>query len=575
MIGEDYLEFRARLGTVLFSLGRLADKVGVHPSRTPVINSVVKGLRDPFLFVVVGEVNAGKSTLLNAFFGEEMCAMGVLPTTDRINVFQYSQEPRTVDLGPTLRENYRSNSFLHDFHIVDTPGTNAIDSSHQIITEQFLPAADLVVFVMSVMNPWSGSTWELLERITGSWRRHLVLVLQQCDLRTPEEVRIIEEHVRFTAQKRLGQNFPIFPVSARKAYLARTTAVDRDRLFEESRFAPLEAYISRLVTQESRRMDKLANAIQTGRVLLEEVMGRLNLKAARLKKDDGVVEALESQITTQQARTREQLDLLIPAVERRFREASVPLAAGLKRRLSVRSSLAALMGKPEAMAAEVCGEYEAVLEGCARQPLMRNVPLIEEELTSLEKYVLPAVKKNLPPGADKPTPVRPREHTALYETHAAASARRVVGTLRTTGLQAGLAARLARRKKWLLIFLLALVLAGGLTIFTTWAGLKPFNYTSGLIFVAALACVAYFAQSDRYEIASWISARVDEACAGFQAVLNRENANLATEWFEPFQVRLEPLRQVRAGRAADHEGNLSELEAMAQAFNEMEAKLKR
>ena len=50
---------------------------------------------------------------------------------------------------------------------------------------------------------------------------------------------MIEQHLRETAKQKLGFAPPIFAVSARKALLARTTGVDKERLWKESDFAPL------------------------------------------------------------------------------------------------------------------------------------------------------------------------------------------------------------------------------------------------------------------------------------------------------------------------------------------------
>lgn len=44
-----------------------------------------------------------------------------------------------------------------ELHIVDTPGTNVILSRQQRLTEEYVPRADLVLFVMSADRPFSES----------------------------------------------------------------------------------------------------------------------------------------------------------------------------------------------------------------------------------------------------------------------------------------------------------------------------------------------------------------------------------------------------------------------------------
>ncbi len=45
---------------------------------------------------------------------------------------------------------------------------------------------------------------------------------------------MIEQHLRDTANQKLGFAPPIFPVSARKAFLARTTGVDKEGLWKKA-----------------------------------------------------------------------------------------------------------------------------------------------------------------------------------------------------------------------------------------------------------------------------------------------------------------------------------------------------
>src|SRR5207244_2630086 len=135
-------------------------------------------------------------------------------------------------------------------------------------TENFVPRANLVLFVFSVVNPWGASAWELLRFVNQKWLKNVVFVLQQADLRDPVEVEVIERHLRETAQQKLGFVPPIFAVSARKAFLARTSGADKSRLWKESRFSALEEHISLMVDESKHGLPKLISACQTASVIL-------------------------------------------------------------------------------------------------------------------------------------------------------------------------------------------------------------------------------------------------------------------------------------------------------------------
>ena len=254
MIADHYLQLRTELETALSGLLRLASDMHRDPATLDTIHGLATDIREPLLFVVVGEVKAGKSSLLNALFGQEFAKVDVLPATDRVYVFKHGEEESSVEVSPMLTERYLPIKFLLDFNVVDTPGTNTMVAQHQTITENFVPRADLVLFVFSVLNPWTKSAWELLRFVQKKWLKNVVFVVQQSDLREPTEVQIIRRHLEDTAMEKLGFVPPIFSVSARKALLARTTGVDKERLWKESGFGPLEEQINVTVASSGMRM---------------------------------------------------------------------------------------------------------------------------------------------------------------------------------------------------------------------------------------------------------------------------------------------------------------------------------
>src|SRR5204863_1591743 len=145
---------------------------------------------------------------------------------------------------------------------VDTPGTNTMVKEHQMMAEDFMPRADIVLFVFSVANPWTQSNWEFLDFLQEKWLKNVIFVLQQIDLREPTEIDVIYRHLQDTAMRRLVFVRPIFAGSARKALLARTSGVDKEKLWEESAFAPLEEQIDFIVSEPITRMLNLRSTFK-------------------------------------------------------------------------------------------------------------------------------------------------------------------------------------------------------------------------------------------------------------------------------------------------------------------------
>ena len=142
-------------------------------------------LAQPFLLVVVGEFNAGKSAFINALVGARVLEEGVTPTTSRVGILQHGA-----------------------LAIVDTPGTNAVLREHEALTRDFLPRADLVLFVTSADRPYTESERTFLEAIR-EWGKKVVLVLNKADLlRTPQELEQVIAFVREPGRQDAGRQDP-------------------------------------------------------------------------------------------------------------------------------------------------------------------------------------------------------------------------------------------------------------------------------------------------------------------------------------------------------------------------------
>lgn len=338
MIGDDYFELRSRLGADLFALSGLVRELGGDAEASAIIDNSIAGLRDPFVFVVVGEVNVGKSTFLNAVFGQEFSRTGVMPTTDKIYFFKHGPVVGSTALTPTLEEVRVPCDFLRDFHIVDTPGTNSIANEHQEITERFVPNADLVIFVFSAMNPWGASAWQFLDKVHRHWMRNVIFVLQQADLRSPEEVQVIVDYMAQLSRQRFGRDFPLFAVSAKKAFLARSSGVDRERLMAESGFIPLEDHITQSVTRNPARLGKLASTHRFARQILGQLVARIeaNVEAARRKR--ALIDELQHERAMQGERTLKKLAPALEATALDYREASTRIVAMAHDTLSLKTA---------------------------------------------------------------------------------------------------------------------------------------------------------------------------------------------------------------------------------------------
>jgi GTPase SAR1 family protein len=382
MVADQYLQLRSELETALAGLLKLGSEMRRPSSDLDTLHALLTDIREPLLFVAVGEVKSGKSSLLNALFGQEFAKVDVLPATDRVYIFRYGAEEKSVEVSPQVTERYLPIPFLRDFNVVDTPGTNTMVPGHQMITENFVPRADLILFVFSVANPWTQSAWDFLGMLQKKWLKNVVFVLQQIDLREPAEIEIIRRHLQDSAMRRLGFVPPMFAVSARKALLARTIGVDKEQLWRESDFGPLEEQINLIVSESSARMLKLRSTVQTSRVMLDEFADQLRQSFKVIAQDEARLSRVDILLQTRKEQTSRQVTGFLRGVEQACRAASAQGIKLLEQKLSFWRTWKLLWSRQQPWR-DFQAEVETKLKQTVQPEVEQAVRLLETDLRGL------------------------------------------------------------------------------------------------------------------------------------------------------------------------------------------------
>ena len=163
---QEAKEFNDKLIKAVDALYDITSKIN-HEELKQTVSDVRARINDPYMFVIVGEVKAGKSSFINALLDskEEICKVAPSPMTDTIQQITYGPEQKIEEINPYLKRIYQPIEILKEIAIVDTPGTNTIIDHHQEITEKFIPSSDLIVFVFESKNPYRQSSWEFFDYI--------------------------------------------------------------------------------------------------------------------------------------------------------------------------------------------------------------------------------------------------------------------------------------------------------------------------------------------------------------------------------------------------------------------------
>jgi small GTP-binding protein len=273
------------------------------------LGSLVNEMDELFLLVVVGEYNSGKSTFINALLGDEVFAMGDLPTTRTISILRYGKAGPPESLGENMHLYQYPLEVLRDLDIVDTPGTNSIERMEEAITRDFVPRADLVLFVTSLLQPLTASELDFLAHIR-QWGKKVVFVVNGVDRRnSDEQVQRVREYLTKEIADRLGGSPPtIYFISALLALRAKlaakppTTASAPASLGgapipdPHNEYPALERYVMETLRETERVRLKLLSPLGVLRHVLKVNIAALDTRLKVVDEDARVLRSITDQL---------------------------------------------------------------------------------------------------------------------------------------------------------------------------------------------------------------------------------------------------------------------------------------
>ena len=269
--------------------------------------SLVNEMDELFLLVVVGEYNSGKSTFINALLGDEVFAMGDLPTTRAISILRYGEAGPPEAIGEHLQLYHYPLEVLRDLDIVDTPGTNSIERMEEEITREFVPRADLVLFVTSLLQPLTASELDFLTHIR-QWGKKVVFVVNGIDRRNSEEqLDRVRDYLTREVTARLGGSAPsIYFISALHALRGKLAAgtgrnspvpaTDSTTSDPRNEYSALERYVLDTLRETERVRLKLLTPLGALRHVLSGNVAALDARLKVVREDARVLSSIREQL---------------------------------------------------------------------------------------------------------------------------------------------------------------------------------------------------------------------------------------------------------------------------------------
>ena len=386
LLNDQYTHYKEALHSSVKRLHELTIRVG-NDELIQFMGEVLSRVSDPFMFVIVGEVKVGKSSFINALLEtrEDICAVAPHPMTDVIHQIVHGENQTEQSINAYLKRITHSADILKEIAIVDTPGTNTIIEHHQEITESFIPASDLIVFVFEAKNPYRQSAWDFFNFIQSEWHKKILFVLQQKDLMSTEDLSINMSGVKDLAIKKGISEPHIFAVSAK---------MEQEGQAAESGFRDLRGYIQTHITGGQAPVLKLLSQLSTCRQINQKLGTGLDDRMKQLESDQSFRQDISDTLNDHERTSKNQVNILsenlLASYDRITQDIRRELGIGLGFFSVLKKSFLSLFDKEQAAKPwleKLTNQLESSLNESMRQRLQSGVRDISDSLQQMAQII--------------------------------------------------------------------------------------------------------------------------------------------------------------------------------------------
>lgn len=250
------------------SVANFAKKHGDCIAATEIENAITEYSIRKITVAVIGLNKRGKSTFCNALLGKKddiLAPVDWLPATGVVSTFQNSdsqecavvhfEDSRMQEIGyEQIRDfvleqknpgNEKKVDYVeifgkfnldNDILLLDLPGDDSIHAYHSQIVYNYLPNADVVLFLSSATDPIQKSELALLTKIAENDRKKLFFIINKADECDEDELGEAKSH-NLSVLKNAGINYEknLYCISALQMMKERKDLYEFDVLSKEIR----------------------------------------------------------------------------------------------------------------------------------------------------------------------------------------------------------------------------------------------------------------------------------------------------------------------------------------------------
>lgn len=301
-----------KLRSFLKPLADIATKYGKQALLTDVSKSLDE-LNSNVNILFCGEFKRGKSSLVNAILGEELCPTDIGIATSVVTKISYGSIKKAIRYYGNITEDVKSlrteeipwedipkytvGDFL-DIHdtvqmelfvpseflkegitIIDTPGIGGLDPRHANLTSMALQCADIAIFITDAGEPMTQSELLFYEKKVVSRIANSVVLINKSDCVTSD---ILLNHIETTKNALLPiGNPPVVSVSAMNWLLGNQLEDDSLKL-ASNQDAVLAAIAAQIKLYKKSRLISLRNLVSSE---IQDILEAISVQKSQIETD--------------------------------------------------------------------------------------------------------------------------------------------------------------------------------------------------------------------------------------------------------------------------------------------------
>ena len=232
------------------------------------------------------------------------------------------------------------------------------------------------------------------------------LILQQADLRDAEEIETVKKHLEQTAREKLGSSPPIFAVSAKTAFQAKTgDPASARNCWRESHFDELEkSHRARPSPAANPRAGKLRSVCQSALVIVRELAEKAQGAFATIQKDNERIQQIGGVLEERKEQSLRQVGGVLWSLAQNFERTQKKSEELLAERLSWGRTFQ-LMFRKQKWHTEFQESIDQQLRETLKRQIANSIELLETDLKTVWQQLHESIQKTF--AAEVPAPPAP------------------------------------------------------------------------------------------------------------------------------------------------------------------------